>query len=77
MIADRPLADGWTPFRILPRFLVSIKESTYVKANDTSSSYLNEDRSSWGKGYGRLTGKNALVTGSTRGLGRTMIDWLA
>ena len=31
----------------------------------------------WGKGYGRLAGKNALVTGSTRGLGRTMAEWLA
>jgi len=33
--------------------------------------------SDWGKGYGRLRGKNALVTGSTRGLGRTMAEWLA
>jgi len=39
--------------------------------------YRNDDRSTWGRGYGRLTGKNALVTGSTRGLGRTMIEWLA
>ncbi|MGC4191714.1 MAG: SDR family oxidoreductase [Thermomicrobiales bacterium] len=31
----------------------------------------------WGKGFGRLAGKNALVTGSTRGLGRTMAEWLA
>lgn len=40
-------------------------------------SYRNDDRSTWGRGYGRLAGRNALVTGSTRGLGRTMIDWLA
>lgn len=33
--------------------------------------------SDWGKGYGRLQGKHALVTGSTRGLGRTMAEWLA
>jgi NAD(P)-dependent dehydrogenase (short-subunit alcohol dehydrogenase family) len=31
----------------------------------------------WGRGYGRLTGRTALVTGSTRGLGRTMAGWLA
>lgn len=31
----------------------------------------------WGTGYGRLRGQNALVTGSTRGLGRTMAEWLA
>lgn len=31
----------------------------------------------WGKGYGRLAGKTALVTGSTRGLGRTTAEWLA
>ena len=43
----------------------------------TSPAYRDDDRSGWGRGYGRLTGKNALVTGSTRGLGRTMIDWLA
>lgn len=41
------------------------------------SSYRDDDRSSWGRGYGRLADKNALVTGSTRGLGRTMIEWLA
>jgi NAD(P)-dependent dehydrogenase (short-subunit alcohol dehydrogenase family) len=31
----------------------------------------------WGQGYRRLTGQTALVTGSTRGLGRTMAAWLA
>ena len=30
-----------------------------------------------GPGRGRLAGKTALVTGSTRGLGRTMAEWLA
>ena len=39
--------------------------------------YRDDDRSGWGKGYGRLAGRTALVTGSTRGLGRTTIDWLA
>jgi 3-oxoacyl-[acyl-carrier protein] reductase len=40
-------------------------------------SYRDDDRSAWGRGYARLAGRTALVTGSTRGLGRTMIDWLA
>jgi NAD(P)-dependent dehydrogenase (short-subunit alcohol dehydrogenase family) len=31
----------------------------------------------WGRGHGRLAGHTALVTGSTRGLGRTMAEWLA
>ncbi len=44
---------------------------------ESSPPYRDDDRSAWGCGYGRLAGKNALVTGSTRGLGRTMIEWLA
>ncbi len=49
-----------------------------MNAPDTiTRSYRDDDRSTWGTGYGRLAGKNALVTGSTRGLGRAMIDWLA
>ncbi len=55
------------------------KDSITVTTNDVPASarYRDDDRSTWGRGYGRLAGKNALVTGSTRGLGRTMIDWLA
>ncbi len=44
---------------------------------EASPPYRANDGSGWGGGYGRLAGKNALVTGSTRGLGRTMIEWLA
>jgi NAD(P)-dependent dehydrogenase (short-subunit alcohol dehydrogenase family) len=40
-------------------------------------SYRDDDRSTWGQGHGRLKGRTALVTGSTRGLGRTTIEWLA
>ena len=53
------------------------KDSTTVTTNDAPARYRDDDRSTWGRGYGRLAGRNALVTGSTRGLGRTMIDWLA
>jgi NAD(P)-dependent dehydrogenase (short-subunit alcohol dehydrogenase family) len=49
-----------------------------VTTNDTTPpSYRDDDGATWGQGYGRLAGRNALVTGSTRGLGRTTIDWLA
>jgi NAD(P)-dependent dehydrogenase (short-subunit alcohol dehydrogenase family) len=49
-----------------------------VITNDTARpSYRDDDRSGWGRGYGRLKGRTALITGSTRGLGRTTIDWLA
>lgn len=49
-----------------------------MSTNDTARpSYRNDDRSGWGTGYGRLEGRTALVTGSTRGLGRTIIEWLA
>lgn len=56
-------------------------EDTHNVSNEShrepSPPYRDDDRSAWGRGYGRLTGKNALVTGSTRGLGRTMVEWLA
>lgn len=42
---------------------------------DVSASH--EHRSSIGSHHQRLKGKNALVTGSTRGLGRTTAEWLA
>lgn len=50
-----------------------------VSARERCMSERNDHRlgSDWGKGYGRLLGKRALVTGSTRGLGRTMAEWLA
>jgi NAD(P)-dependent dehydrogenase (short-subunit alcohol dehydrogenase family) len=48
-----------------------------VSTSDTRPSYRDDDRSTWGRGSGRLQGRTALVTGSTRGLGRTTIEWLA
>jgi NAD(P)-dependent dehydrogenase (short-subunit alcohol dehydrogenase family) len=41
---------------------------------DAGARHVPED---WGRGFGRLQGRTALVTGSTRGLGRTMAEWLA
>jgi NAD(P)-dependent dehydrogenase (short-subunit alcohol dehydrogenase family) len=55
-----------------------VEDPSLVTTNDSARpSYRDDDRSTWGRGYGRLAGRTALVTGSTRGLGRTTIDWLA